>query len=201
MTNIITGLQLYTVRNETAEDFLGTLQQVAQMGYRAVEFAGYGGIAAREMRKALDSFGLQAPSSHVGFEALENELPQQIEYSLEIGAKYIVVPWVNADEKLRGDGLKRFAEALHRIGEQCRKHGLALGYHNHDFEFAQEDGKYVLDRLFQSVPANALQAELDLFWVTKAGLDAKAYLSRYKGRCPLIQIGRASCRERESASG
>jgi sugar phosphate isomerase/epimerase len=181
------GLQLYTLRNETKEDFVGTLKKVAALGYKAVEFAGYGDIPAQEMKKILDDLGLEAPSSHVGLDILENRLDAQIEYSLAISSKYVILPWIPT-EKIMGQERKQLADTLSRVADELRKHGLVLGYHNHDFEFKQEEGQYLLDLLYRAVPAESLVAELDLYWVTKAGLDAKDYLAQYKGRCPIIHV-------------
>lgn len=187
MANIPVGLQLYTLREETANDFRGTLEKVAGLGYRAVEFAGYGDIPAKEMKSLLDGLGLEAVSSHVGMHLLESELEKQIEYSLEIGAKYIMVPWIDVNQ-LKGEQYPAFVAKLKQIGEECNRHGLQLGYHNHDFEFELVDGEPILDRLFRDVPDSLLQAELDLYWVTKAGYDPKSYVLKYKDRCPVLHV-------------
>lgn len=94
VSKIPPGLQLYTLRNETKQDFIGTLKKVADMGYKTVEFAGYGDISAVQMKKALDDFGLLGVSTHVPFEKLEKELGRQIEYSHVIGAQFIIVPHI-----------------------------------------------------------------------------------------------------------
>lgn len=188
MANIPVGLQLYTLRDETEKDFIGTLQKVADIGYKAVEFAGYGNIEAKEMASVLDGLGLEAVSSHVGMALLENELDRQIEYSLEIGAKYIMCPWLDFESQLQGDAYQATVASFKRIAEQCNKHGITFGYHNHDFEFEKVDGEYILDRLFADLSADEMVAELDLYWVAKAGLDPKAYMQSLKGRCPIIHL-------------
>ncbi|MDP5275841.1 sugar phosphate isomerase/epimerase family protein [Chengkuizengella axinellae] len=188
--SIPVGLQLYTLREETEKDFVDTLQSVADMGYQTVEFAGYGGIEAKEMKKILDDLGLYAPSSHVPIEVLQHQLENQIEYSLEIGSKYIVCPYLDVQTYLRGEqNLKTTLESFKEIAAKCRDNGLQFAYHNHDFEFEKtEEGSYILDRIYKSIDANLLVAELDLFWVKKAGLDPIEYLSSFKNRCPIIHI-------------
>lgn len=189
MSKIPVGLQLYTLREETEKDFVGTLQKVANMGYKVVEFAGYGGIAAQDMARILDDLGLEAVASHVGLELLENELEAQIEYSLTIGAKYIMCPWLDFDQRLKGaEAFAQTIASFKRIAAQCKQHGLQFGYHNHDFEFQKVDGEYVLDRLLGSFSADELVAELDLYWVAKAGLDPKSYLQSLSGRVPIIHL-------------
>lgn len=189
MSRIKIGLQLYTLRELTEKDFFGTLEKVAEIGYEAVEFAGYGGIEAKEMKQKLDQLGLEAVSSHVPMHLLETELERQIEYSLEIGAKFIMCPYLDFNTYFGDeDKFKQTLEKLQQIGETLKQHHLQFGYHNHDFEFKKLGDRYVLDRLYESIPADLLVAELDLYWVKKAGVDPQTYLEQYKGRTPLIHL-------------
>lgn len=188
MSRIKVGLQLYTVRDQTAEDFVGTLEKVAELGYEAVEFAGYGGIEASEMKKTLDRLGLEAISSHVPMDLLENELDQQIAYSQEIGAKYIMCPIVDPAKYADEESFNRTVEQFQQIGEKIRSAGLQFGYHNHAFEFERLNDEYILDKLYAAVPAELLVAELDLYWIKKAGVDPKSYMLKYKGRTPIIHL-------------
>ncbi|MBO9611033.1 MAG: sugar phosphate isomerase/epimerase [Paenibacillaceae bacterium] len=189
MAKIPVGLQLYTLREETKNDFIGTLKQVAALGYQAVEFAGYGGISAKEMKSTLDGLGLKAVSSHVGIQLLESELEKQIAYSLEIGASYIACPWLPEAELLDETKFQEIMAKFRAFGEACNKAGLTFLYHNHAFEFKKaNDGAYILDKMYAGVDASLMQAELDLYWVKKGGLDPKAYLLGYKGRAPLVHV-------------
>jgi sugar phosphate isomerase/epimerase len=188
MGAIPVGLQLYTLREETKNDFIGTLKKVAALGYKAVEFAGYGGIPAAEMRKVLDDLGLKAPSSHVSLDTLTNGLNEQIEYSLAIGSEYIICPWL-PDEKVTDPAqFAALMEQFHGFGEKIRAQGLSFGYHNHAFEFEKVDGQYILDRMYAAISPELMVAELDLYWVTKGGESALEYLKKYKGRAPLIHV-------------
>jgi sugar phosphate isomerase/epimerase len=182
------GLQLYTLREEMKEDFVGVLGKVAEMGYQAVEFAGYGGIGAKEMKKHLDGLGLKALSSHVGLPLLRNELNQQIEYCLEIGAKYLVCPSSPKDKITDPVFLDQLIAEFRVFGEACRKQGLVFAFHNHAHEFQQMDGQPILDRMYAGVDSSLLQAELDLYWVKKGGAEPRDYMLKYKGRCPLVHV-------------
>jgi sugar phosphate isomerase/epimerase len=188
MDKIPVGLQLYTLREETKQDFFGTLERVAAMGYRTVEFAGYGGVKAAEMAKALGRTGLQAVSSHVGLERIGEDLEGEIAYLQELGAKYMVIPSLEA-EKLKDEAeFLRLAQELRRIGERCKESGLELLYHNHDFEFAKRGESYLLDLLFEAAGKDRMQAELDLYWVAKAGLEPESWLDMYRGRVPMVHV-------------
>lgn len=188
MAKIPVGLQLYTLRDDMKEDFVGVLKKVAEMGYQAVEFAGYGGLEAKEMKKVLDDLGLKGVSSHVGLPLLRNELDRQIEYSLEIGAKYIVCPSSPKDKLPDPVFFNGLMEEFKKFGAECKKHGLVFGYHNHAFEFQKVDGQYIIDRIYESVDSDLLQAELDLYWVKKGGENPRDYMLKYKGRCPLVHV-------------
>lgn len=188
MANIPVGLQLYTLRNETEKDFIGTLKKVAELGYQAVEFAGYGDIDAKEMKRVLDGLGLKAVSSHVPMDKLENQLEQEIEYLKEIGAPYIACPWLPTERFTEPQQFAELRKSFESIGKTVSDSGLTFMYHNHDFEFAKMDGKYLLDVLYESMDASVLKAELDLYWVKKAGLDPKAYVEQYSGRVPIIHV-------------
>ncbi|WP_409343960.1 sugar phosphate isomerase/epimerase family protein [Paenibacillus sp. MBLB4367] len=188
MSKIPVGLQLYTLREETKQDFIGTLKKVAALGYQAVEFAGYGGIEAKEMRSVLDGLGLRAISSHVGIDALSGQLQEQIAYSQEIGASYIVCPWLPAEKLVDTQGFDAYCATFRTVGQACKAAGLTFAYHNHAFEFEQVGGQYLLDKLYASVGSDLMQAELDLYWVQKGGLNPLDYLLSLKGRVPLVHV-------------
>jgi sugar phosphate isomerase/epimerase len=184
------ALQLYTVRDETAQDFAGTLRRVAALGYTAVEFAGYGDLSIQQMQALLAETGLQALSSHVPLANLEQHLEQELEYAQAIGCPYIIVPWLAPDQRTSATW-PSLAETLNSKGRAAREHGLTLGYHNHDFEFASvsaNDTTLVLDYLLEHTdPANVV-FELDTYWAAYAGVDPVAYLQRLQKRIPLVHL-------------
>lgn len=180
------AVQLYTIREETQKDFAAALEKVAKIGYEGVEFAGYGDLPASRMKSYLDGFGLTAAGSHVGYDLLVNKLEEVIEYNLEIGNRYIVCPW--KEYKGRDDFL-RTSEVLEGIGRRCRQSGLQFGYHNHAHELKMfEDGDYGLDLMYSRTDPDILKAEIDVYWVSYAGLDPVLYLRKYSGRCPVLHL-------------
>lgn len=189
MAELPLALQMYTVRDHSAEDFAGTVRATAEMGYQGVELAGTGGLGAAEMNRLLDDCGLTRCGSHVGLQALETDLQREIDYNLAIGNPWVVVPWLPED--LRGDaaGWRAMGERLAGLGEQLQAVGLQLCYHNHAFEFDVRDGDdYGFDLLYASAPAELLQCEIDTYWVKYAGQDPAAYVARYQDRAPLIHL-------------
>src|SRR2546421_5177560 len=114
------ALELYTVRDETAHDFAGTLRRVAEIGYAGVEFAGYGNLTAAEMVALLAETGLRPVSTHLRLEALQSsQLDASIRYCLDIGCSCIVLPWL-ANEWRTLEGMQRLAPQLNAIGRHCQ---------------------------------------------------------------------------------
>jgi sugar phosphate isomerase/epimerase len=188
MAQIPIALQMYTLRTEAGRDFVGTLREVAGMGYAGVEFAGTGGLSAPELRRLLDDLNLRAAGSHTGLEALEADLNAALDFNQEIGNEFIVCPYLPENRRKTADDYRALAGLLNRAGAACKERGLQLCYHNHDFEFQRFDGQYGLDLLLGATDPQLVKAEVDTYWVQKAGVDPAAYLRQYSGRCPLIHL-------------
>lgn len=181
------GLQLYTVRKAMQADVEGTIARVAATGYQEVEFAGYFGKSPTEIRAMLDRHGLSAPAVHVGSIA-PDQWPTSLEAAATIGHRYVVVPWIPAEERATLDGWKRVAENYNRIAAEARAAGLQFAYHNHDFEFVPVEGRIPFDVLLESTDPQLVQLEIDLYWITKGGQDPLRYFQRWPGRVPLVHV-------------
>lgn len=182
------GIQLYTVRRDMERDFEGTLARVAEVGYREVEFAGYYGRSASDVRAVLSRVGLTAPASHVGLPDFRRDVDAVIAMATGVGHNYLVVPWLDERERKTLDDYRRIGQELNRIGEKVRAAGMKLGYHNHDFELARIDGHVPLDVLLEEADANLVVLELDLYWAVKGGIDPIAYFAQYPGRVHLVHV-------------
>ncbi len=182
------GYELYSAREEAAKDLAAVLSRLSALGYDGVEFSGFYGHSAKDIKHLLKKHHLKAPASHVPIAEIEKDMQAVIAYHQEIDCKYIVVPYL--DEQSR-PGTPRFAEILrllYQFGRKCRKAGVQLLYHNHDFEFVELSGMTALDFIFAAVPEKLLGGEIDTCWVRYAGADPAAYLRKYKGRCPVVHI-------------
>lgn len=184
------GIQLYSVRDESQKDFLGTIREIAAIGYKNVEFAGYYGHTAAEVRQTLDEVGLSAPSAHVGLAVNDadvwDKLKAQVEYGLELGLKRFIVPWYPLGDNPTLADVHNMADTLEKAGRLVQESGLQFGYHNHAFEFKPVEGKLIIDHLLERIPAELLFAEFDLGWVNVAGQDPAAYVRKYAGRLPVV---------------
>jgi sugar phosphate isomerase/epimerase len=190
MATIPIALQLYTVREEMARDFAGTLRRVAEIGYEAVElagFLGFGGLSVAEVRGLLDETGLRAASIHVGLDRLQSDLRAAIDECRGLGSAYLVLPWLPPGQR-DAAFFDALAPQLNEIGGRCREHGLVFAYHNHDFEFVQSDGAYLLDRLLDATDPTLVALELDVYWAAYAGVDPASYLRQRAGRVPLVHL-------------
>jgi len=177
--------QLWSVKDYTSKDFFGTLEAIAKIGYSGVEFAGYNGIAAKDMITKLNELHLTSISAHIGIEKLKDNLNAEIEYLLTLGAKYIVCPGAEINTV---DQALAHVELFNKIGEKCSKSGLTFAYHNHAHEFKLDQGKYPLEVLFENIDPQYVKQQPDVFWIAYAGLDALEYMKKNVTRCPIIHL-------------
>lgn len=177
------AVQLYTVREEASKDFIGTLEKVAALGYEGVEFAGFFDIPAQVLKEHLDRLGLSAVGSHTSLEDLTERLEEVVAYNKAIGNTHIVCPWSDIKDAA---SLEVLVTQLQKVADRLKEEEMMLLYHNHDHEFKQVEGSYLLDWLFER--CQDLQAEIDTFWVYRAGVDVKEYLTKHKDRVKLIHL-------------
>jgi sugar phosphate isomerase/epimerase len=185
------GLQLYTVRELIKTDFARTIAQVAAVGYKEVEMAGYFDHPPKDVRAMLDSHGLTSPSSHIDYATVEKSMPAAIDTAHIMGQSYLVCPWLDESRRKSPDGWKAAAAAFNHAGEQCQKAGIQFCYHNHTFEFepaASLGGKLPYDYLLENTDPKLVAMEMDLCWITVAGQDPLAYFAKYPGRFPLVHV-------------
>ncbi|HKQ75514.1 MAG TPA: sugar phosphate isomerase/epimerase [Blastocatellia bacterium] len=182
------GLQLYTVRGEMEKDFEGSLQKVAAIGYKEVEFAGYYNKSPKDIRAVLDRNGLTAPAAHAPLADFQTRLDQTIETARAIGHKFLICPYLVDKDRETLDHYKRHVETFNRAGEACWKAGIQFGYHNHDFEFQEKNGKLPYDLLLEETDKNLVKMELDLYWIAKAGKDPLAYINNHRDRFVLFHV-------------
>ncbi len=178
------GLQLYTVRDIFAKDPVGTLEQVARIGYREVEFGG-GGYDAMDhalLRGTMDRLGLKAPSLHIGYDALLGQFEKSVTMAKALGADTIVLPYMT-DEHRTEQGWQAVLPNFNRLAAELKKAGLGFAYHNHDFEFTNRPGGTSLyDRFLKETDAALVKVELDLYWAAHAGEDLASLIDRLSQR-------------------
>jgi len=182
------GLELYTVRDELARDFEGTLRRVAALGYQEVEFVGYHGRSVSAVRAALAACGLAAPSAQVTSADLRRSWTARIEEARAIGHRYLVCGWVPPGERRSLADWRALATLLGTVGRAAQNAGLQLAYHNHDFELIPLQGQIPYDLLLETTDPSLVQLELDVYWARKAGADPIDYFARWPGRFALLHL-------------
>jgi len=179
------GVQLYSVRDRMQKDFAGTLEGVAKIGFKEVEFAGYYEHSPQDVRAILDRLGLRAPSSHIGLDLLQKDLAGQVTAAKVIGHEYVTVPALMQPlmGKVTPDFWGKTATEFNRIARALKSEGIGFAYHNHSFEFEKlPDGRIPYDVLLAETDPALVKFELDLLWATVAGQDPVAMFSRNPGR-------------------
>ncbi len=183
------GIQLYTIRNMMAVDMEGSIEQVAELGYKEVEFFNYYGRTASDVKAMLANNGLVSPSIHVDIDQLRgDQLYREIEFATELGQKYITLAWLGPENRVSMDQYKQHAELFQTVGEECNKAGLKFVYHNHEFEFFEFDGVKPYDMLLEQLTSDIMLMEMDLFWMDVAGEAPSKYFDLYPGRFPMCHI-------------
>lgn len=178
------GLQLYSVRDLTEQDFEGALREVARLGYKFVEFAGFFGYSAKEVREMLDRYGLKVSGAHTGLGELTlDKLEETIAYHKALGNTSIIIPWWDFPTS---EKLEELITALNEIQPRLAAEGIRLGYHNHAQEFRPMScGGCAFDAL---AARTAVEFEIDTYWAYAAGVDPIALLERLGDRARVIHL-------------
>lgn len=199
----LVGIQLYSVRDEMKADPLGTLKQVAEMGYKHVEHANYVdrkfyGYPAKEFKKVLSDLGLSMPSGHTvmgpkHWDASKKEFTDLWKYTVEdaavVGQNYVISPWLDQTLRQSKDDLKRYMEVFNKSGELCKKSGMKFGYHNHDFEFSQKfDDETVYDIMLKNTDPDLVMQQLDIGNLYNGGANAAEVVKQYPGRFESLHV-------------
>lgn len=177
------GLQLYSVRDITEKNMEYALQKVAEMGYSFVEFAGFFGITAAEIKRMLADNGLRVSGTHTGWHEVAHNFEKTVEYHIEIGNKNIIIPGADLSTRQKLDD---FIAMVNEFGPKLAERGITLHYHNHSHEFKpNKDGQIIYDELEHRT---SVLFEIDTYWAYNAGLDPVALMKRLAHRVRVIHL-------------
>ncbi len=179
------SVQLYSVREQAAADCEGTLRAIAEMGFKNVEPAGYPGSSPAEAAKLFNSLGLKAPSCH-GPLPIGDDKNRIIEEALLMGHRYVITgcPPKFGENYANADAIRAMVDLYCEAAENAAPHGLQVGYHNHDWDLADVDGKPGYRYFLENTPETILW-EADLFWIARAGIEPAAFVKEIgvRGKC------------------
>ena len=197
------ALQLYSVRDLLPKDYEGTLRQLAALGYREVEAAGFFGHSASEVKEAMRRAGLQSVSAHYPLKDLLPKVDEVIQFGKDLGGlKYIVCssPWLKDPSRVKDPGSRAArdamtlddwrwnAEQFNRIGERVNTAGIGFAYHNHTAEFRAEKDVVFYDELLRLTDPAKVTFELDCGWTVVGGKNPVDYLTRYPTRFSMLHV-------------
>ncbi|MBL8891783.1 MAG: sugar phosphate isomerase/epimerase [Planctomycetaceae bacterium] len=191
------GLQLYTVRNQMAEDAEGTLKAIAAAGYRQVELMSIDKSAIGIAGMARD-LGLMVHSAFMDWRAIADSSAEGVttvdetaELAERLGLRHIVFGYIGQGQRDTADKCRAIAEATNRAAEKVRAAGMRLCYHNHSFEFAPGSGGSdgtMFDLFLKRFDAKLVDLELDVFWAQIGGLDPLKLLTDLQGRITQVHL-------------
>jgi sugar phosphate isomerase/epimerase len=180
---------LYILREQCAVDLFSVLKKLKDTGFDGVEFLGFFGHGADEVRRCLDEFEFRALGNHVPYKSFLDDISGTLDFHATVGCGYITVSdWGESgfpgsptwDQTLAG---------LIKISEHAQKYGITLLYHNHDNELIDHvNGHELMDVILASTPKQVVSFEPDLGWIEIGGGNCEYYLTRYVDRCPVIHL-------------
>jgi sugar phosphate isomerase/epimerase len=202
------GCQLYPVGKLVAQDFEGTLKQLAAIGYKTIELcsppgyqtSGFGPLMkmkAAEIRKTIESTGLRCESCHYQFRELKDSLDDRIAYAKELGLKQMVLSTFGLPRDATMADWAKAAGELNKIGERTKREGIQLGFHNHNFEFKEIDGVLIYDRMMSEFDPKLIKMQFQVA-VVSLGYQAATYLRKYPGRFASLHLADWSSTEKKS---
>lgn len=191
MSGFKIGVQLWSVRDECKRDLEGTLKALADMGFDGVEFAGFYNRDAGELRRLLESLGLEVAGAHIPYASfVGDELQKTVSYNLELGNRNLIIPSV--PQEIRGSKARwiEFASFLNDLSDRLAPHGMRIGYHNHDYEFKPVDGELPWHIVFRSTRRSVIM-QLDTANALAGGVEPNHLIEiirMYPGRAITVHV-------------
>src|SRR5215469_5503192 len=204
------GCQTWPVREMVAQDFPGTLKQLADAGFQSIELcspvgysdSGFAGLAkykGSELKKIINDAGLTCVSSHFGIDELRKNQEERIAWASEVGLTQMLVPSLNGPKNPTMDDVKRAAEEYNRMGEKAAKAGIQQGLHNETFETSSVDGKRTYDVLFELLDPKLVKFQFQVSTIAE-GFDAAEYFTKYPGRFISMHVQGWSAKDKKIAA-
>lgn len=182
------ALQLYTVRDDVARDFEGTVRAVARMGYPAIETGGALGKPDPALVQLLEESGLAVAGLGYTLEQAESEPDAIADYCHALRCPYAITYWIDESQRRTADDWHRLAERFQRAGEQLAQRGIRYLYHLHGYEFTPLNGKTGVEILLENTNPTHFNLEPDTYWVEYGGANAVEFCERYAHRIRCVHL-------------
>jgi len=184
----VVAMQMYSLREECAADYPGTIKRLAKIGYRAIQVSGLHKYTAEEIRKMMDDYGMGSAGTHISLDLLEKEFNKAVDIVMALGTEWLIVPWLPEDRRKTAGDWRKLGAIMTKLGNKLRGVGLRLAYHNHSFEFNTFNGKYGYDLFYESVDRDLVHTEIDTYWIRHANEDPVAYLKKFAGHIQVVHF-------------
>jgi sugar phosphate isomerase/epimerase len=182
------ALQLYTIRQDLSRDMAGTLAQVAKLGYKGVEFAGFNNVPANDIKKMLDDNGLQCVGCHTGLNTLQgDEFQKTVDFNKAIGNPRLIAPSLPGSYTNSRKAIEDAADIFSGLAEKLRPLGMKTGFHCHPGEFRDVEGATVWDIFFTRANKDVIM-QCDLGHMGTGKADQVAYMTKYPGRAQTVHV-------------
>ncbi|MFM1793652.1 MAG: hypothetical protein RL642_37 [Bacteroidota bacterium] len=221
------GIGLFSLPLLLEKDFRKSMEMLANMGYKKIEFygpysfsaekqkqnwantakmvgfsgSGFFGNDAKQTKKILDQNGLTSPSLHTDLDTLRDHMGPLAEAANTLGASYVTLPGIPDEERKNLDAYKKIAADFNKIGENAKKHGVRFAYHNHGYGFSPMEGEIPTLMLFRQTDPSLVYLQMDLFWTVAGGADPIKLFSDFKGRYKLMHVKDMKSQARFSGDG
>ena len=172
-------MQLYSLRDYVDNDIMWTLEKIKEAGFDGIELAGEHGVPANVLKVKLFELGLEPMGAHVNFQRLEERLDEAVDFCVELGVNCVFCPGTDLSDI---DKINHAVEVFKIAGERFAEKGIQFGFHCHHREFATIDNRYILDILYEKMPAELFTFELDTFWVRRGNEDPAKIANQYADR-------------------
>ena len=186
------GIQLYSVRQQLAQDYEATLVEVAKAGFTEVEAAGYYNHTAAEVKSALQKAGLKCVSTHHPYSDLRKKFDELLTFDKELGVQYMICASPGAKDPAQKtmtlDDWKWLADEFNKLGEKTKAAGITFGYHNHVHEFDKVNGGVPYMELLKMTDPKNVTLELDCGWATVAGMNPIEIMKNHPNRVSMLHV-------------
>lgn len=182
------SLQLWSIREQVAADFAGTMAAVGRMGYEGVELIALGNTPVADADRALRDAGLKVSGMHVLLDPLRASVPHVVEQALTLGCRNVICPWFPPALLQTAASFSALGEELNVIGARLRAFGIVFHYHHHDFELRVLEGRRGIDWILDATEPRNVHCETDVYWLQKGGLDPVRFLTEQGKRIKLVHL-------------
>lgn len=191
MSDIKYGLQMFSVRKKLEENLVEVLRDISIMGYQGVEFFGEAPASAEDLKSLLEEFKLECCGWHFWgdpFQLKDDEfLKETVEFYKKIGNEHLIISSLPEEYRDSREGWQQAADLLNELNDRLKEYNMKVGYHNHDFEFVEIEGKTPWDILLSATDDSVI-LQLDTGNARSGGADILEVMEKNAERAETIHF-------------